>query len=466
MAKVSGKDLEKKIKETKKPITLREWIELNKSTIQKALPKGFTSERMIRILFGAIRNNPNLLTCTRISFISAIMSSIQLGLEPNTVLGQAYLIPYYNSKLKCREVQFQLGYKGLLDLAYRTGQFLEIYAQEVYEGDQFAFELGTEKFIRHIPTDSPVKDKNDKPIITYVYAIYKKIKGGTHFVVWPTEKLERHKEKYVKAFQKGEKEKKVDRFSAWIQSPIPMYKKTVVKDLLKYADISVEFRRKLEVDETVKREIRPDMIEVKPVYEYDATEEVEEKLEKKLEEKKKEEKVERRCKAILKSGEKCSYSAKPGSDYCGMHKKLVTKKQLKRYHALVKEAGVDPQKADDRIKEKYQVEHKKDLTMAQIDEIFKGLEKKIKEMKKEEKSEITIVKPTTSELKIMSVKRKGAGYKKEEFDKYLLDNYKAKTPMQLTKKQYDEIIEFLDKKIEEGIEIKEDIEKIEQEKLI
>jgi len=64
--------------------------------------------------------------------------------------------------------------------------------------------------------------------------------------------------------------------------------------------------------------------------------------------------------------------------------RLVTEKQIKRYYAMVKEAGIDPDKADARVKEKYGIEHKKDLTMVQIDEIFEGLEKKIKDKEEQE----------------------------------------------------------------------------------
>ena len=66
-----------------------------------------------------------------------MMTAAQLGMEPNTPLGQAYLIPFYNNKTHCSECQFQLGYKGLIDLAYRSGEVSIIQAQVVYEHDSF-----------------------------------------------------------------------------------------------------------------------------------------------------------------------------------------------------------------------------------------------------------------------------------------------------------------------------------------
>ena len=76
------------------------------------------------------------------SFIAALMNAAQLGLEPNTPLGQAYLIPYKNKGIL--ECQFQIGYKGMIDLAYRTGQVQMIQAQIVREHDFFEYQYGSQ----------------------------------------------------------------------------------------------------------------------------------------------------------------------------------------------------------------------------------------------------------------------------------------------------------------------------------
>lgn len=74
------------------------------------------------------------------SFIAALMNAAQLGLEPNTPLGQAFLIPYKNKgNLEC---QFQLGYRGMIDLAYRNERMQSIEFHTVYENDVFEYELG------------------------------------------------------------------------------------------------------------------------------------------------------------------------------------------------------------------------------------------------------------------------------------------------------------------------------------
>ena len=84
--------------------------------IKKALPSVITPERFTRMVLTAVRNTPKLAQCDKMSFLAAMMTAAQLGVEPNTPLGQAYLLPFWNSKRQCNDVQFQLGYKGMLDL--------------------------------------------------------------------------------------------------------------------------------------------------------------------------------------------------------------------------------------------------------------------------------------------------------------------------------------------------------------
>ena len=94
--------------------------------LKKALPSVMTLERFTRIALSALNNTPELQKCTPMSFIAALLNAAQLGLEPNTPLGQAYLIPYKNKGVL--ECQFQIGYKGLIELAYRNGQMQTIQA--------------------------------------------------------------------------------------------------------------------------------------------------------------------------------------------------------------------------------------------------------------------------------------------------------------------------------------------------
>lgn len=231
----------------KKAGTLIDLIKRMEPELKRALPGQLSVERFSRVAMTAIRTNPKLQACSPESFIAAMMQSAQLGLEPNTPLGQAYLIPYGD------EVQFQLGYQGMLTLAYRTGEYQSIYAYAVYANDEFEYELGLEEKLIHKPAKKP----EGEPI--YYYAVYHLQNGGRGFVVMSREQIEAHRDKYSPSATKG-------RHSPWVTDFDSMAKKTVLKQLLKYAPKSVEFASQLSTDETVKTEIAEDMTEVMPIY--------------------------------------------------------------------------------------------------------------------------------------------------------------------------------------------------------
>ncbi len=166
----------KAVAKKEQPTSIKGWIKAMEPEIKKALPTVMTPERFTRIATSAISNNPQLGDCTPISFISALMNAAQLGLEPNTPLGQAYLIPFRNNKKGVTECQFQLGYKGFIDLAYRSGDIKSIQAQIVYQNDGFDFEFGLEAKLIH----KPAKTNRGEP--EWVYAVFKTVNGGEGFL--------------------------------------------------------------------------------------------------------------------------------------------------------------------------------------------------------------------------------------------------------------------------------------------
>ena len=111
------------------------------------------AERFVRICLTAVRKDPKLMQCTQQSFAAALMICAQLDLEPNTPQGLAYLIPYRNNKSGVIEAQFQIGYKGLLQLAYRSGMVQSFNADVVYraevEAGLFEYHKGICPSIRH-----------------------------------------------------------------------------------------------------------------------------------------------------------------------------------------------------------------------------------------------------------------------------------------------------------------------------
>lgn len=217
--------------------------------IQRALPKHLDADRIARIALTAVRTTPKLLECDQTSFLAAIMQSAQLGVEPNTGLGQAYLIPYG------KQVQFQLGYKGLIDLAVRSGQYKAIYAHEVYADDEFEFSYGLVKDLIHKPAAIP----SGEPI--GYYAVYHLQNGGYDFVYWTKERIDHHAQKFSQAVQKGWT-------SPWKTNYDAMAKKTVLKEVLKYAPKSIELQKTVEADSTIKNELSRDMSDVIDVTDY------------------------------------------------------------------------------------------------------------------------------------------------------------------------------------------------------
>ena len=240
--------------------TLQSYIKTMEPEIKKALPSVITPERFTRMILSAVSGNPKLALCTPKSFLGAMMSAAQLGLEPNTPLGQAYLIPYNNKGVD--EVQFQIGYKGLIDLAYRSGDVELVQAHIVYANDTFEYEYGLEPKLTHKPAAGA-----DRGEPVYVYAMFKTKAGGYGFEVMSMAAVRSHAEKYSKAYKSGFT-------SPWKTNFEEMAKKTVLKRVLKYAPMKSDFVRSIVQDETIKNEISEDMYEVPndTVYEAEYTE--------------------------------------------------------------------------------------------------------------------------------------------------------------------------------------------------
>lgn len=233
--------------------TIKGYVKSMESGIKAALPSVMTPERFTRMVLTALSSTPELNDCTPQSFLGAMMSAAQLGLEPNTPLGQAYLIPYWNAKKGTREAQFQIGYKGLIDLAYRSGEVELVQAQCVYANDSFECRFGLEPKLEHVPADG------ERGELVKVYALFKTKSGGFGFEVMSVEDIKEHAKKYSQSFNKS--------YSPWKTNFEEMAKKTVLKKCLKYAPLKSDFARGITADETIKTEISDDMYAI-PAQEY------------------------------------------------------------------------------------------------------------------------------------------------------------------------------------------------------
>lgn len=230
--------------------TMQAYIKRMEGEIKKALPSVLTPERFTRIVLSALSTNPKLQETTPESFLGAMMTAAQLGMEPNTPLGQAYLLPYYNSKKRCLECQFQLGYKGLIDLAYRSGEVSTIQAHVVYEHDKFSYAYGLEPQLEHVPA------MGDRGSPTHVYAVFRTKDGGYSFGVMSIDDVRRHAQRYSKSFENG----------PWQTNFEEMAKKTVLKRILKYAPLKSDFVRGVSQDGAIHTELSDDMFSTQAAY--------------------------------------------------------------------------------------------------------------------------------------------------------------------------------------------------------
>lgn len=117
-----------------KPLeAVRQALQLLKPRLAVALPPHLPADRLLRVVMTVLQNTPVLLECDRASLYRAVMTCAQLGLEPDGVLGQAFLVPHRG------RVQLLPGYRGLITLARNSGEVLSLNAQAVHEKDRFEY---------------------------------------------------------------------------------------------------------------------------------------------------------------------------------------------------------------------------------------------------------------------------------------------------------------------------------------
>jgi recombination protein RecT len=209
---------------------LQSMLEKYKAQIAVALPKHLTPERMIRVALTAVSTTPALQKCSSLSVAGAIVQASILGLEPNGVLGEAYLVPYGNV---CQLIP---GYLGLLKLVRNSGELITVNAQPVCQNDEFEFDDGLDPYLRHKRGLGSIKDRG--PVVAYwAGAVLRN--GGKQFVVMTREEVEAHAKKFSKAFNNG----------PWKTDFDAMALKTCIRKLCKLLPKSVEAQSALHLDE-------------------------------------------------------------------------------------------------------------------------------------------------------------------------------------------------------------------------
>jgi recombination protein RecT len=207
--------------------TIRTLLEKSKPQIALALPRHLSADRMLRVAMTSIQRTPSLLACNQATLIGAVIQAAQLGLEPDGVLGHAYLVPFKDT------CQLIIGYKGYIDLARRSGQLSTIYARVVYSKDQFEYSFGLNETLSHIPSR-----EDDPGDLVFAYAVIKMKDGSQQFDVMSRRE--------IKAIQERSP---AGKSGPWITDEAEMWKKTIIRRVCKMAPLSVEVSRAVALDE-------------------------------------------------------------------------------------------------------------------------------------------------------------------------------------------------------------------------
>lgn len=211
--------------------------------IAKALPTHLKPERMIRMAVTLVRRTPALLECDPMTLVACIVQASELGLELSGPLGQAYMIPRRNKGKQ--ECTFQIGYRGFIKLAYNTGQVAFYNARAVFAGDYFAYELGTEQYIKH-RREAPPQAK-----ITHFYAVLRQHNGAADCEVWSVGDVEAHRDRFRS--DRFLKEKNKSYQGPWDTDFEAMGCKTLIRELAKRAPLSPELMSQAARDEYIER---------------------------------------------------------------------------------------------------------------------------------------------------------------------------------------------------------------------
>lgn len=210
---------------------IQQLLEARKDAIAKVLPKHLSADRLIRIALVTIGKNPALQKCSQSSLVASMLTAAQLGLDIGGALGHAYLVPYGN------DAQLIIGYRGMIDLARRSGEIVSIEARVVWQNDKFdiAYSLDGPQ-LTHVPALDV-----DPGEFRLVYAIAKLRDGGIQFELMTRAQIDA-----VRSRSRSKNN------GPWVTDYPEMARKTIVKRLFKYLPVSIELADA--VDDDTRRE--------------------------------------------------------------------------------------------------------------------------------------------------------------------------------------------------------------------
>jgi recombination protein RecT len=210
-----------------------------KQSMADVLPRHITPERVMKMALVAASRQPKLFECTKESICKAVITASELGLDCSGTLGSGYLVPFYNNNIRASEAQFIPGYRGLIDLARRSGQIKRIEAHVVFKQDEFDVSFGLDPKLDHKPYIGADR-KESQADIRAVYAVAELSDGSKQCEVMTASQVEAIRRR-SKAANNG----------PWVTDYAEMARKTVVKRLCKYLPLSPELEKAIQLDNEV-----------------------------------------------------------------------------------------------------------------------------------------------------------------------------------------------------------------------
>ena len=220
--------------------TLRDFLASQKGRIAQALPHHMTAERMLTLVMHSVLTTRHLADCTPASVITCVMDCAALGLEPGP-LGRVYLVPRYNGRRGAYEAGLIIGYRGMVELARRSGEVSTVAAHEVYAADDFSAEYGLDPVLRHRPRWA---DRTGEPIL--YYAVVRLADGQSQFDVMTAAEVDAIRRRSASRDD-----------GPWATDPIEMGKKTVLRRLMKLIPMAVDVAETIERVDTEGLDLTP-----------------------------------------------------------------------------------------------------------------------------------------------------------------------------------------------------------------
>lgn len=229
---------------------------------------GKDGQRFMTQILSAVTNNPELQNCEQMSILNCAFLGESLKLSPSPQLGQYYMVPFEDRKNKRTVATFQLGYKGYIQLAIRSGYYKKINVLSIKEGELVSYDPLNEEIVVNLIEDEEQREQAET--IGY-YAMFEYLNGFRKTMYWSKAKMEAHALKYSQGYNSDKK--KGTKWTFWSKDFDSMAYKTMLRQLIsKWGIMSIEMQSAIEKDMTFTDERgNSNYVDVNPDFKIDTS---------------------------------------------------------------------------------------------------------------------------------------------------------------------------------------------------